>query len=171
MEESCILFYRTVIDKASKSSRNLIKFIILFITILFPLSTWAQIKSAGEAQNAVEISGIVLDTIHGNVLIGANIWISPKGEPNNVLQGFSTDATGRFRGIWSNSFAQGYNDFDINISYIGYTSLHYPLQIALQKMEQTRSSSEINFGSFVCKQIMNSRLCLLKVFGQKVTIQ
>ena len=131
-----------IIDKISKSSRNLVKSVILFISILFPLSTWAQIKSAGEAQNTVEISGIVLDTINGNVLIGANIWISPKGEPKNVLQGFSTDATGRFRGIWSNSFAQGYNEFDINISYIGYTSLHYSLEIALQIMEQTRSSSE-----------------------------
>ena len=64
-----------IIDKISKSSRNLIKFIILFISILFPLSTWAQIKSAGSAQNAVEISGIIQDLDHGNVLIGANIWI------------------------------------------------------------------------------------------------
>ena len=30
-------------------------------------------------------------------------------------------------------FSQGYNDLDLNVSYVGYTSLHYPLQTALQK--------------------------------------
>ncbi len=132
-----------MIDMASKRSRSLKRSIILFISILVPLSTWAQIKSSGQAQNAVEISGIVIDQNQGDALIGVNIWISPKGESKKVLQGFSTDATGQFRGIWSKSFAQGYTEFDINISYVGYTSLHYSLEIALQKMERARSSSEV----------------------------
>ena len=61
---------KRIIDTASKRSRSLRRFIILLITILVPISTWAQIKSAGSAQNAVELSGIILDLNQGDALIG-----------------------------------------------------------------------------------------------------
>ena len=129
---------KKVIDAASKQSRSLSTFIILLITILAPVSTWAQIKSAGPAHNAVEISGIIQDLDQGDALIGANIWISPKGEPEKILQGYSSDANGRFRGIWSEAFSEGYASLDLNVSYVGYTSLHFPLQTALQEMEKAK---------------------------------
>jgi hypothetical protein len=132
---------KRIIDTASKRSRSLRRSIILLITFLVPISTWAQIKSAGPAQNAVELSGIILDLNQGDALIGANIWISPKGEPEKVLQGFSTDANGRFRGIWSEAFAEGYADLDLNVSYVGYTSLHFPLETALQEIEKARAAA------------------------------
>ena len=126
---------KRIIDTATRPSRSLRRSVILLITILVPISTWAQIKSAGPAANAVEISGIIQDLDLGNALIGANIWISPKGEPEKILQGFSADANGRFRGIWSEAFAEGYAALDLNVSYVGYTSLHFPLETALQEME------------------------------------
>lgn len=132
---------KRIIDTASKRSSSLRRSIILLITILVPISTWAQIKSAGSAQNAVELSGIILDLNQGDALIGANIWISPKGEPEKVLQGFSTDANGRFRGIWSEAFAEGYADLDLNVSYVGYTSLHFPLETALQEIEKAKAAT------------------------------
>lgn len=129
---------KRIIDTATRPSRSLKRSVILLITILVPISTWAQIKSAGPASNAVEISGIIQDLDQGNALIGANIWISPKGEPEKILQGFSADANGRFRGIWSEAFAEGYAALDLNVSYVGYTSLHFPLETALQEMEKAK---------------------------------
>lgn len=79
------------------------------------------------------IQAKVVDATTGEGLPGANIWISPNGNKQEIVAGVSTNTLGEFEGRWSLQPEKPSTEYTLHISYLGYKSWQVPLVEALSE--------------------------------------